>query len=253
MLGALRPAGALIVALAVAAVGCRGEEGTSGNLLAGLTPESESVRRAARASDGVAPREGDAWNGDGAALFDGVGASVKFDLGQAKPIDALWLQADANDSYLVSTSLDGRTFDIVWVAQPVDGAGLRQRFVSALARSARFVRVQAYGGDGLHAVGELMAFSGMPDQFPPDVPRLTARRIDERARTSFLYLGLALLAWVAIGRRAGTLGSLAGLGAVLLAGWFVLEAMRAAWPLPQRDVSLARGVVAGVAALVVLW
>jgi hypothetical protein len=243
----------LIVVAVASLVACRGDREAAG-LLAGRDSSAVSnVTRAELVNDGAAAEESDSWDADVAAVFGGAGAFVEFDLGEVVPIAAVWLQADANDRYEISTSVDRETFRILWWSPPAPGGGLQTRFVRNLEGSARWVRIQARGGDGRYSVAEVGLFSIVPDTFPPRVVRRAGMPPEERLRTSFLMLGLALILWVGVGKRAGSVGWLAVLALAAFAGWSAIDAARTIWPIPPRGVALARSVIAAVAAFTILW
>lgn len=244
-----------LCALVLAVVGCasRSERGGAG-ILAGKSPSSvRAVDRAGVLTDGVASRDGDSWNTHRTAVFRGPGAEVVFDLGEVTPIVAVWLHGDNNDSYAVSVSNDGQSYQQLWASPAVNARGLRPRFTKDLSGSGRYLRITASGGDGSYALSEIQVFSELPAPFPPDVPQRAGYPIEERVRSNILILGLALLAFALLGRR--------GIGwwwAVLLAlpvfaGWQLFDSVQQAWPLSQRAISLLRGTVAAVAGLIVLW
>src|SRR6185369_2704796 len=143
------------------------------NLLAGLKPAARSGvgGDAAPVTDGAAAPEGALWDGPAAVKLDGGGASLTYDLGTARSVSALFLQADANDSYKISGSTDGKpgTFRILAeVANVVDrGHGLRNRSVQIQPVTIRYLRVGDAEGDGAFSVSELAAYCVVPTPFPP--------------------------------------------------------------------------------------
>ena len=80
-----------------------------GNLLEGKRPwQWQDLRNnAGLVTDGAVAPEGAQWDAPVALVFDTPAGSVTYDLGQPTPIAALYVQADANDTYKVLGSLDG--------------------------------------------------------------------------------------------------------------------------------------------------
>ena len=124
-----------------------------------------------------------------------------FDLGDARPVGALLLQADAGDDYMVEGSADGTTWrGLVRIEAGEPSAGMRTRRAPVVPpREVRFLLVHAEGGDGTYAVGELAAYPQPPPSWsqapsspaparsgPTEGDRLVATR-------AFLALAAALL------------------------------------------------------------
>src|SRR5205814_4975146 len=86
---------------------------------------------------------------------------VTWDLGASQPIRCVLLQGDNNDRYELSGSEDGQSFRRLWSAGPVDGAGMRTRH-GRIDERARYLRLDARGGDGRYSVGEVGVFSACP-------------------------------------------------------------------------------------------
>ena len=67
----------------------------------------------------------------------------------------LTLQADHNDQYRVSASVEGDRFDDLWTApqiEPADGMQTRGPILFALPTPIRFLRIHPLGGDQLYSV-----------------------------------------------------------------------------------------------------
>lgn len=130
----------------------------SSNLLrAAKVTRSDGAPTAARMADGVASEDGDVWDSPRAALLSASGA-VEWDLGSPRAVAVLRIQADNNDRYLVTGSLDGASWYPVWVAGPVELPGVQTRTSPVLSTQARYLRLTAEGGDSMYSVGELEAF-----------------------------------------------------------------------------------------------
>ena len=79
--------------------------------------DAQQVVHIDRLTDGQRSFEGSAWNSKTAAIFRGSRAYVIFDLGEVTPIDAVYLQGDNNDEFILETSEDHRPLH-----NSVDGA-----------------------------------------------------------------------------------------------------------------------------------
>lgn len=166
-------------------------------------------------TDGQVLSEGAAWNSPGAVPL-GAGERFAFDLGDALPLRALLLQADANDSYLVEGSLDGVAFERLGLLPELGELhGLRTRALGLAGAPVRFLRLRVAHGDGRAAVAEIQAFCAAPGEWAPRLQVIAApldsgagrppsRWNDVSSRWWELALalaGLALLAWDARSER----------------------------------------------------
>jgi hypothetical protein len=228
--------------------------GRGGGLLAGRAPsEAVGVVDPARLTDGIAGKDGDSWNSRLSVVFGGQGARVVYDLGETRPIRAAWLVADNDDDYELAASQDGTSFTPIWTAGRAPGNGVRPREGSFEA-SGRYVRLQARGGDGSYSVSELQIFSDKPSSLPQSVSRQRGRMPDEPLRSDMLVLGLALMATVVLARKgAGPLSWLLALGLPGYAAYRMVHTLGGQWPPSTRDVALARGIIAAVAAMIIIW
>src|SRR5205814_1834667 len=87
-----------------------GSEGTPG--LAGKRPWAwQDVRgRLAVVTDGEVAPEGSLWSSAPALVLTTAAATLTWDLGAVYPLQAIYVQADANDTYQLWGSADGRAF-----------------------------------------------------------------------------------------------------------------------------------------------
>ena len=144
------------------------------NVLAGNLPsEALGVQgRAALITDGVIAPEGASWDAPVAVTF-GSGGSITFDLGRSRSIGALFIQADANDTYDIDGSVDGRPGSFVSLTEVHNvvsrGHGLRTRTGTFDPVSIRYLRVAAGTGDAMFSIAELAAYCQAPDPFPPSM------------------------------------------------------------------------------------
>jgi hypothetical protein len=246
----------LLVSFLMLLAGCSQKEraATRGDLLFGRAPSAAvGVACAECLTDGTAAIAGDAWESNLSARFAGDDSFVVYDLGQATRIAALWLQGDHNDEYRVLLSGDGAVFEQIWSAPRVGPQGMRDRFVRDLDATGRYLRLEPARGDRRFALSELMAFEQAPAIFPPEPPRRRGLPLEIGVRTKLLTLGTALVLWLWLtSRRTAAWWALASSLLPLWAAYDVISAVAAVWPVEQRQVSLARGVVAVVAACALL-
>jgi hypothetical protein len=194
------------------------------NLLAGLTPvRAQRVVRASTLTDGRVPVDGAHYDVEHAARFVGEDAYVVFDLGAVHTIRALYLQADNNDTYIVSISEDGQAFTPAFRAPAVEASGLQPRVGVDLEWRARFVRLAPEGGDGHFSVSELALYCQRPEPFPPDLQVVASVRKDPLGegvrRVASWKAALALLAiplLIAMGRMRPRWRAGLALGLVIL-------------------------------------
>jgi hypothetical protein len=228
--------------------------GGAENLLAGAEPSASSgVTSAERLTDGVAAVGGETWKTPLSARFSGFDAFVTYDLGKERDIAALVLQGDNNDRYEVAISSDGKAFEPAWVASEQRRGGLQVRSTKDLRARGRYLRLRPASGDDALGVTELQAFEVVPSPFPPELPRKAGVSLDRRVRDRTLVFGVALI-FALLLVRAGARREVYALAlfAVLAALYGLAEALAAAWPVSNREVSLVRAVVASVATCAVL-
>jgi hypothetical protein len=191
----------------------------SGNLLAGKAPYAwNDIRgRIELATDGTRAPEGAIWDAPLAVVLDTGAATITWDLGAVYGVTAVWMQADANDTYTVWGSVDGAQFTELGRIDPVTNHGLRGRSIRLAGAPVRYLRFGEGDGDSYYSLSEIQAFCQTPQVFPPDMPvgdakqAVTARGIltywndTTSARWEFVLalLGLALLQWGLILRRQG--------------------------------------------------
>ncbi len=154
----------LVIALLPACV----EESTDpipGNLLVGVKAQNRGVPNISRLVDGELPLEGEPWDSALTARFDNPEGSVTWDLGSEQPVRCALVQGDNNDVYILSGSADGKTWQTLWEAPGVEGAGMRLR-QGEVNGKARHLRLTAKDGDHLFSVGEFAAFAECPKGWP---------------------------------------------------------------------------------------
>ncbi len=226
------------LALAATSWAAADEACPPGNLVEGAAYDAREVSGDPRSiGDGLLAREG--WPADSpqAARLAGRDASVSFDLGVARPIRALLVQADHDDVYEVAASVDGWSWQPLWQAPAAGASGLRTRRVElASPVNARYLRVTSSGGDARYAVSELRAYCRVPPSFataqppffaPSKRPWLTRRSVPW-IQAGIAMAGLLLFLWGLALRRAGRPEAdavlrdrlLAALGILAAASWF---------------------------------
>lgn len=150
------PALSLVPAASVSAAG-------AGNLLRRATiTKKQGAPNAERMADGTAPSDGDLWNTKYTAVLGATGA-VEWDLGMLRPIGAARIQADNNDTYILSASVDGERWAPLWTARSVEVPGMQTRTSEPLSVEARYIRLTAVGGDSMYSVGELELFESVQE------------------------------------------------------------------------------------------
>jgi hypothetical protein len=161
----------------VAAQGEAPVECRPGNLLAGKPALSwQDVRgnRALVTDEAVAP-EGAMWNSTPAITLETGAASITWDLGAVYALQAIYLQADANDVYHLWGSTDGRSYRPLPQVDPTDGVhGLRSRSLSLAGVPVRFLRFGDGVGDSSYSLSEIAAYCQLPVPFPPKMREVAA-------------------------------------------------------------------------------
>ena len=172
-----------------------------GNLLLGREVQGRGLSGGAAATDGLLVPEGfpaaEAVAAAAAVRLEGPDAVLVVDLGAARTIRALLVQADSGDAYMVEASLDGRAWNGLLRVEPGDAAGgMRTRRAPLPAPvEARFLLVHAAAGDGTWAVGELAAFPDVPPAWTAPAPETVPGPASEGGRAGdLLKLALALAA-----------------------------------------------------------
>ncbi len=144
----------------------------SGNVLAGAAPmRATETLDAARTTDGTWAAEGDFWKSGVTSQLTTNAAEVVYDLKQLVRLSGMVVQADANDTYQVSTSRDGQQWETVWEVQPARGHGMRLRHNRSLDIVAQFIRVSDPAGDGSYSLAEVAAYCELPKSWPPQFER----------------------------------------------------------------------------------
>src|SRR5450432_232822 len=145
----------------------------SEDLVAGKSPTASQDARGdlKLITDGAVGAEGTLWNAPVVVTLETPAGSVTYDLGEARQVSALVVQADANDTYKVLGSVDGTPSSykpIVAFANVVNrGPGLRTRAIEIPPTTVRYLRVGEGEGDGFYSISEFAAYCRTPTPFPP--------------------------------------------------------------------------------------
>lgn len=204
--------GACFLAAACAA---RAEECPTGNLLPTARVTGAGLRGHPRAvADQYLAAEGTRWDSPLAVVLSDPAARLDVDLGTARLVTVLLIQADGDDSYPIEGSLDNVAFFPIWIVPPWSGGGLRSRGIERAGVSVRYLRARGAGGDGNYSISELAVMCRAPGEGShhgavaasaqkvwlsyPDV-------LAVKLTVALLGLGLFLLGWLL--RRRGTPGA----------------------------------------------
>jgi spermidine synthase len=138
------------------------------NLLAGKLPKQQLETRGdtALVTDGAIVPDGAEWDSPEAITVDSRAGSLTYDLGQSMTVGTVFVQADANDVYLVSGSIDGAPGSFKLIAQAANvvaqGPGLRSRTMTVAPERFRYLRIAPGEGDGYFSIAELAVFCHPP-------------------------------------------------------------------------------------------
>jgi hypothetical protein len=219
------------------------------NLLVGRRPtNSNGVKNAVRLTDGILSNEGDEWLTDVTARFSSSRSFVEYDLGSPQALRCVMVQADNNDVYFMSGSLDGQDWRQIWRVGAEVGAGMRVRSVQ-LDATVRYLRLSATGGDALYSVSEIAAYSQCPVPWPADLPRAHGIPVGDSADIKVLLFGVLAGLFVLIHRRNGPNLQYVLLMPVLGSGWMMVSELVELYPFFNQEPPL-RAMAAGLAALV---
>jgi spermidine synthase len=150
------------------------------NLIAGLAPSAREAVEGdvALITDGIAVTDGASWDGPAGVKLATPSATVTYDLGRPRPVGAFFLQADANDTYRVTGSLDDKPGSYRVLAEAANlvdrGHGMRSRTMEIAPVTVRYLRVGEADGDGYYSISEFSAYCRAPTPFPPALQTVEA-------------------------------------------------------------------------------
>jgi len=197
------------------------------DLLAGRVPSAQADvhGNAALVTDGAVASEGAPWDAPAAVKLASHEGAITYDLGEPRKVSALYLQADANDTYKIAGSSDGQpgSFRVLAeVANVVDrGPGLRVRSVQIEPVVVRYLRVGSAEGDGFFSVSEFAAYCLAPTPFPP-----VMRIVDAPPAAGPQVVGQPGIAEPASGSWFGWIEMVLAAAIVLLAGVRIVRRKR---------------------------
>ncbi|MHB1374721.1 MAG: PEP-CTERM sorting domain-containing protein [Thauera sp.] len=124
-------------------------------------------------NNGVFPAEVSAWNSNATVSWKGLGKAFTFAFDDLYLVEDIRLSVDNNDSYALDYSIDNQSWtslftilpsygEISWGMDTMSSVLGDAEYVSQIDFSpfaARYVRIQAAGGDNSYAIGEV-AFGG---------------------------------------------------------------------------------------------
>ncbi|HEX7499095.1 MAG TPA: discoidin domain-containing protein, partial [Polyangia bacterium] len=111
--------------------------------------------------------EGSMWDARPAVIFDTAASTVTWDLGEVTSIRSFAIQADANDTYTIWGSVDGKDYKVFGQIDPVPNHGLRMRTLNVGTMVARYVKFGEGVGDSFFSASEVAAYCQVPSPFPP--------------------------------------------------------------------------------------
>ena len=153
-----------------------------GNLLAGKKPiqwQDTRGQLSLLTDESIAP-EGAQWDSPPAVILETPASTVTWDLGAVVQVRAIAMQADANDTYTVWVSVDGKDYKVLGQIDPVPDHGLRMRTLKVGTMLARYLRVGEGVGDRAYSISEVAAYCLVPSPLPPamkvvDAPAATVQ------------------------------------------------------------------------------
>ena len=140
-----------------------------GNLLAHKKPIvwQDMRRELGLLTDEQITPEGAMWDAEPAAIFDTAASTVTWDLGEVMTIRSFAVQADANDTYTIWGSVDGKDYKVFGQIDPVSNHGLRMRTLNVGTMMARYLKFGEGVGDSFFSASEVAAYCQVPSPFPP--------------------------------------------------------------------------------------
>jgi len=221
------------------------------SLLAGKLPiHSEGVKDPQRLTDGLYSNEGDEWLTDVTSRFLTARSFVEYDLGADQTIRCALTQADNNDVYNLSGSLDGVSWQPLWRVGADNAAGMRLRN-QKLEAHARYVRLSATGGDALYSVAEIALYSECPSIWPPELVRTRGVAVADTVNTKVVIFGIFALFFLLVHRRTASRIRYVLVLPVVGAGWMLAGELAHLYPFFEQEPAL-RALLAALAGVLAL-
>jgi hypothetical protein len=134
-------------------------------------------------NDGILPDEYTRWTKPTNVWWRGLNKKITLDFGGLYNINNVLLSLDNNDSYKITWSNDQQLWSTLFSIKPSDGEVTARRggmdtmstdithneYIAALDFSsvqARYIRIQATGGDNSYSIGEFQAFGSKVGSIP---------------------------------------------------------------------------------------
>jgi hypothetical protein len=131
-------------------------------------------------NNGVIPAEYSSWTNSTNAWWRGVAPTFTLDFGSLYNVDDVLVSVDNNDSYAITWSNDLQSWanlftiskwhgDVTWGMDIMSSDSNNSEYVAAIDFSsvqARYLRIQATGGDNSYSLGEFQAFGSLVSNVP---------------------------------------------------------------------------------------
>ena len=241
---------ALLLACAPSPENVEGPE----NLLAQRLPaEVRGVMNIKRLTDGIEAEPGAPWRSDLTPEFRNPASEVTYDFRNMVVLRAVYLQADNNDSVILSIGDSTQTFRDVWVAGPHPDSGMQARHTDQIDVRAQYLRLRVAGGDGRFSISEVQVFSEPGVDWASTLVRresVSADSTEQRPqRTAVLIWALAIAGLLLADRRSFSLpvrvGEALGAAAVSV---YVVSVFAEDWPARFLTVAFVKSMLTLVAA-----
>jgi hypothetical protein len=179
---------------------------------------SEGVTHSGRLTDGILSNDGDEWLTNLTSRLSPRASFVEYDLGKAQAVRCALVQADGNDVGLLSGSLDGQTWQLLWRVGAGETPGMFLRS-ARLDATVRYLRLSVNGDDAIHGVGEIAAYSECPEPWPTELSREHGTPASESIDTNILLFGLLVGLFVLVHRGPGSKLQYFLLAPAIVVGW----------------------------------
>ena len=129
--------------------------------------------------DGIVPAEGSGWTGATNVFWNGLTPTFTLEFNSVYTLDDLLIQVDNNDNYRIDYSLNGSDWSSLYTIAASSGDigwgmdTFNQTEINFTPVNAKYLRVQATGGDNMYAISEVQAF-GTPVPEPATLTLLGA-------------------------------------------------------------------------------